>query len=235
VVLRSVFLNWGAYPQLVHWLELNRFATNLIAATLTARYSGSARGSGGGRPRPASANATAAPPLDSELIITTPRGTVDLLLEWDRGSETLDRLAEKLRCYRNWRPSGGGSTSSSSCARRCRCVRSPASTSTRRPRSAAAGGTISLGSGGGYSPLGLVPAAEGQEVLEVREVASRFCSTDGSQRWCCSSWLTARKQRRAESRLGEPLAHANVAVTIRVQEVAEIAEAGLVESLKLPR
>jgi hypothetical protein len=37
---------------------------------------------------------------DAELILTTPRGPIDLLLEWDRGTETLDRLDEKLRRYR---------------------------------------------------------------------------------------------------------------------------------------
>jgi hypothetical protein len=37
---------------------------------------------------------------DTELILTSPRGPVDLLLEWDRGTETLDRLDEKLRRYR---------------------------------------------------------------------------------------------------------------------------------------
>jgi hypothetical protein len=37
---------------------------------------------------------------DTELILATARGPVDLLLEWDRGTETLDRLDEKLRRYR---------------------------------------------------------------------------------------------------------------------------------------
>jgi hypothetical protein len=37
---------------------------------------------------------------DAELILTAPAGPVDLLLEWDRGTETLERLEEKLRRYR---------------------------------------------------------------------------------------------------------------------------------------
>jgi hypothetical protein len=37
---------------------------------------------------------------DSELLLITPSGAVDVLLEWDRGTETQDRLWEKLRRYR---------------------------------------------------------------------------------------------------------------------------------------
>jgi hypothetical protein len=37
---------------------------------------------------------------DGELILLTPAGPIDLLLEWDRGTETLDRLDKKLRRYR---------------------------------------------------------------------------------------------------------------------------------------
>jgi hypothetical protein len=37
---------------------------------------------------------------DAELILVTARGPVDLLVEWDRGTETLNRLDEKLRRYR---------------------------------------------------------------------------------------------------------------------------------------
>jgi len=37
---------------------------------------------------------------DAELILTAPAGPVDLLLEWDRGTETLERLDEKVHRYR---------------------------------------------------------------------------------------------------------------------------------------
>src|SRR5205807_2638104 len=37
---------------------------------------------------------------DAELILIAPSGPVDLLLEWDRGTETLERLDEKVRRYR---------------------------------------------------------------------------------------------------------------------------------------
>jgi hypothetical protein len=93
--------DWGSHPQLAHRLEVNRFVTDLIAATLADPALGIVAWFG---PRQAAARlgermrGTVRP--DSELILTTPRGPVDLLLEWDRGTETLDRLDEKLRRYR---------------------------------------------------------------------------------------------------------------------------------------
>jgi hypothetical protein len=94
--------DWGSHPQLAHRLELNRFATDLIAATLTDPRLGVSAWFG---PRQAAARlgkrARGNVRPDSELILITGRGAVDLLLEWDRGSETLERLEEKLRRYRN--------------------------------------------------------------------------------------------------------------------------------------
>ena len=37
---------------------------------------------------------------DAELIVLAAAGHIDLLLEWDRGTETLERLEEKLNRYR---------------------------------------------------------------------------------------------------------------------------------------
>jgi hypothetical protein len=93
--------DWGSHPQLAHRLEVNRFVTDLIAATLPDPTLGLAAWFG---PRQAAARmgekmrGTLRP--DAELILTTPAGPVDLLLEWDRGTETLERLDEKLRRYR---------------------------------------------------------------------------------------------------------------------------------------
>jgi hypothetical protein len=93
--------DWGSHPQLAHRLEVNRFATELIAATLQDPALGVVAWFG---PRQAAARlgermrGTLRP--DTELILTTVAGPVDLLLEWDRGTETLDRLDEKLRRYR---------------------------------------------------------------------------------------------------------------------------------------
>jgi Replication-relaxation len=93
--------DWASHPQLAHRLEVNRFVTDLVAATLADRGLGVVGWFG---PRQAAARlgermrGTVRP--DAELILTTARGPVDLLLEWDRGTETLDRLDEKLRRYR---------------------------------------------------------------------------------------------------------------------------------------
>ena len=93
--------DWGSHPQLAHRLEVNRFVTDLIAATLADPALGVVAWFG---PRQAAARlgermrGTVRP--DAELILTAPRGPADLLLEWDRGTETLDRLDEKLRRYR---------------------------------------------------------------------------------------------------------------------------------------
>jgi hypothetical protein len=94
--------DWGSHPQLAHRLGVNRFVTDLIAATLPDPMLGVVAWFG---PRQAAARfgermrGTVRP--DAELILATARGPVDLMLEWDRGTETLDRLDEKLRRYRN--------------------------------------------------------------------------------------------------------------------------------------
>jgi hypothetical protein len=93
--------DWRSHPQLAHRLAVNSFVTELITATLDDPTLGVVSWFGtreaaarlGGRMR-----GTVRP--DGELILLTPRGPVDLLLEWDRGTETLDRLEEKLRRYR---------------------------------------------------------------------------------------------------------------------------------------
>ena len=93
--------DWASHPQLAHRLEVNRFATDLIAATVPDPTLGLAAWFG---PREAAARmgekmrGMLRP--DAELILTTPAGPVDLLLEWDRGTETLERLDEKVHRYR---------------------------------------------------------------------------------------------------------------------------------------
>jgi hypothetical protein len=93
--------DWASHPQLAHRLEVNRFVTDLIATTLADHLAGVVAWFG---PRQAAARlgermrGTVRP--DAELILAAARGPVDLLLEWDRGTETLDRLDEKLRRYR---------------------------------------------------------------------------------------------------------------------------------------
>jgi hypothetical protein len=92
--------DWRSHPQLAHRLELNRFVTDLVAATLPDPALGIGAWYG---PRRAAArlgeHVRSLVRPDAELLLLTPGGTVDLLLEWDRGTETQARLAGKLRRY----------------------------------------------------------------------------------------------------------------------------------------
>jgi hypothetical protein len=93
--------DWRSHPQLLHRLELNRFVTDLIADTLPGRALGVSAWHG---PREAAMRLgkrmreRLRP--DAELILSTTAGAIDLLLEWDRGTETSGCLSEKLRRYR---------------------------------------------------------------------------------------------------------------------------------------
>jgi hypothetical protein len=93
--------DWGSHPQLAHRLAVNSFVTELIAATLDDPTLGvtSWFGTRAAAARLGERMRGAVRP-DGELILLTPAGPVDLLLEWDRGTETLDRLDKKLRRYR---------------------------------------------------------------------------------------------------------------------------------------
>ncbi len=89
--------DWGSHPQLAHRLGTNRFVTDLITATLsdpsigvTAWYS----------------TRDAVELLETEhlrpdagFIFETRLGVIECWLEWDRGTETEERLKEKLRGY----------------------------------------------------------------------------------------------------------------------------------------
>jgi hypothetical protein len=93
--------DWGSHPQLAHQLESNRFVTGLIAATLADR------GLGVSEWWPP---AEAADHLgqrrkgrvlpDAGFYLETPAGPIECYLEWDRATETQERLAEKLLAYR---------------------------------------------------------------------------------------------------------------------------------------
>ena len=93
--------DWRSHPQLAHRLEINRFVTDLIEATLPDPALGIGAWFGS---REAAARmgekmrGTLRP--DAELVLVSSAGPVNLLLEWDRGTETLERLEEKLRRYR---------------------------------------------------------------------------------------------------------------------------------------
>ncbi|HET8893024.1 MAG TPA: replication-relaxation family protein [Gaiellaceae bacterium] len=93
--------DWGSHPQLAHRLEANRFITDLIAATLPDPTLGVTWWAGPAR---------AARCLDVHQDLPTPRpdagfelacpdGQVECFLEWDRATETKQRLRDKLRAY----------------------------------------------------------------------------------------------------------------------------------------
>jgi Replication-relaxation len=93
--------DWGAHPQLAHQLEMNRFVTDLIAATLTdpglgvsewwppAEAADHLRAHRRGRVLP-----------DAGFYLETRAGPIECYLEWDRATEPQQRLAEKLLGYR---------------------------------------------------------------------------------------------------------------------------------------
>jgi hypothetical protein len=93
--------DWGSHPQLAHQLETNRFVTDLIAATLSdpglgvsewwppAEAADHLNQRGRGRVLP-----------DAGFYLETPAGPIECYLEWDRATETQQRLAEKLLAYR---------------------------------------------------------------------------------------------------------------------------------------
>jgi len=93
--------DWGSHPQLAHQLETNRFVTDLIAATLPDSGLGVSEWwppaeaavhlSQRGRRRLLP---------DAGFYLETPAGPIECYVEWDRATETQERLAEKLLAYR---------------------------------------------------------------------------------------------------------------------------------------
>ena len=93
--------DWGAHPQLAHQLETNRFVTDLIDSTLNdpnlgvsewwppAEAADHLNQRGRGRVLP-----------DAGFYLETPAGPIECHLEWDRATETQQRLTEKLLAYR---------------------------------------------------------------------------------------------------------------------------------------
>jgi hypothetical protein len=93
--------DWGSHPQLAHQLEVNRFVTDLIAATLSDPGLGVSEW----WPPVEAADHLSAPRRgrmlpDAGSYLETPAGPIECYLEWDRATETRERLAEKLLAYR---------------------------------------------------------------------------------------------------------------------------------------
>ena len=93
--------DWASHPQLLHRLEANRFVTDLIGATVAGRSFGVSEwwGSGSAHSRLDTSRLHEAPIPDCGFFLETARGPIECYLEWDRGTETLDRLTDKLSRY----------------------------------------------------------------------------------------------------------------------------------------
>ncbi len=90
--------DWGSHRQLAHRLEVNRFVTDLIAATLTDQALAVREWSG---PRAAAERLEQRVRPDARLLVQTAAlAAIECLVEWDRATEPAERLAEKLARYR---------------------------------------------------------------------------------------------------------------------------------------
>lgn len=93
--------DWGSHPQLAHRLETNRFVTDLIAATPADRSLGVTWWAG---PREATRRLAVdehlpSPRPDGAFELVCPAASIECYLEWDRGTETRQRLHDKLLAY----------------------------------------------------------------------------------------------------------------------------------------
>ncbi len=90
--------DWASHRQLAHRLEVNRFVTDLVAATLTDQTLAVRAWSG---PRAAAERLEQRVRPDAALLLQTAAGAViECYLEWDRATEPGERLAEKIARYR---------------------------------------------------------------------------------------------------------------------------------------
>lgn len=93
--------DWGAHPQLVHRLEVNAFVTELVQATLDDPALGVTTwwGQTGAGRRLTLQNGRRVVAPDAGFHFVCASGVVECYLEWDRGTETAWRVAEKVRRY----------------------------------------------------------------------------------------------------------------------------------------
>jgi Replication-relaxation len=92
---------WGSHPQLAHRLETNRFVTDLIAATLPDPTMGVMwwAGPAGAARRFDVHPYLPSPRPDAGFELVCAAGSIECYLEWDRATETKQRLRDKLRAY----------------------------------------------------------------------------------------------------------------------------------------
>jgi hypothetical protein len=93
--------DWGAHPQLVHRLEVNTFVTELVRATLQDPEMGVTgwRGQTGAGRRLELPNGRRIVAPDAGFDLVCASSVIECYLEWDRGTETAWRVAEKVRRF----------------------------------------------------------------------------------------------------------------------------------------
>jgi hypothetical protein len=93
--------DWGAHPQLVHRLEVNTFVTELVRATLQDPAMGVTgwRGQTGAGRRLELPNGRRIVAPDAGFDLVFASSVIECYLEWDRGTETAWRVADKVRRY----------------------------------------------------------------------------------------------------------------------------------------
>lgn len=93
--------DWASHVQLAHRLETNQFVCDLIAATLTDPRIGVRAWDSTRRATERLDSGRLGEPArpDAGVILDVPAGVVECLLEWDRATETQQRLQEKIERY----------------------------------------------------------------------------------------------------------------------------------------
>ncbi len=94
--------DWGSHPQLAHRLEVNRFVTGLIAATLPDPSLGVVRWWGQRNSQDMLYDRYARVVPDAAVRLVTDAGPIDCVLEWDRATEPSNVLEGKLFQYRTY-------------------------------------------------------------------------------------------------------------------------------------
>lgn len=90
--------DWASHRQLAHRLETNQFVCELIAATLPDPRVGVTAWDSSRRAAARLDGCRAVRP-DASIILDVPAGPIECFLEWDRGTETQQRLTEKIEHY----------------------------------------------------------------------------------------------------------------------------------------
>jgi hypothetical protein len=93
--------DWASHTQLTHRLGANQFVCNLIAATLPDPRMGVTAWDS---TRRAAAHLDSGGPVevvcpDAGIILDAPDGAIECFLEWDRATETQQRLEQKIERY----------------------------------------------------------------------------------------------------------------------------------------